>query len=603
MRRIRLGVAGLKDTKDLQGSIDLVVENGFGACEVQFVKEFTLKEKEATELGKIARDAGISLSVHAPYFAQLTTEEPDRLKLHLGALHHSSKLAQRMGATVVVTHPGTRGTTDTATLTERVNDNLAALGPRIVDTGIKLGLETCGRKSQFGVLGELAEVVRNHDFTTPVVDFAHVHAVMDGALKTAEAFNTIFAFITEHFTESHFSPLHCHFNDNEWGSAGEIRHVPYGKGDLRIGNLVEGAAGHDLSLTVISESKEASSHEAILKELEETGATMAGPGRERAQDSGSERIWLPDKVGLEARKDVHWFRKGSRELRITNWEKVLFPEDGYTKGDLISYYYNAAPLMVPFLADRLIVMQRVPDGIHGEAFYEKQAPKGRPDWVRTEPVGADKGKKTIDFVVAEDAITLMWLAQIASVEVHAWTSKWPNIDQPDLAVMDLDPHEPITFDDVRAVATHVKVVLDGLGLVAFPKTSGGSGLQIFIPLSEGHTYAEVREFCALVGQLIRSADPDRVTLQPSKAKRAGKVYIDANQNAQGKTLVAPYSVRPYVGATVSAPVTWDEVAEEFFPEQFTIATMFERLEAVGDPFRGIFSVKQDLHPALDQLRG
>jgi bifunctional non-homologous end joining protein LigD len=149
----------------------------------------------------------------------------------------------------------------------------------------------------------------------------------------------------------------------------------------------------------------------------------------------------------------------------------------------------------------------------------------------------------------------------------------------------------------------VKVVLDGLGLVAFPKTSGGSGLQIFIPLAPGHTYAEVREFCTLVGQLIRAADPDRTTQQASKPKRAGKVYIDANQNAKGKTLVAPYSVRPYVGAPVSAPISWGELDEEFWPEQFTIATLFERLETVGDPFRGVFSIKQDLHPALDQLRG
>ena len=600
MRRIRLGIAGLRDTGDLEGSIDWVVENGFGACEVQFVKEFTLKEKEAADLGSIARDRGIALSVHAPYFAQLTTQEPDRLKLHLGALHHSCKLAQRMGATVVVAHPGSRGDDDAAILTERVNENLQALGPRIVETGIKLGLETCGRTAQFGLLGELAEVTRNHDFTTPVVDFAHVHAVMGGALKTADAFNTIFSFITERFSESHLSPLHCHFNDNEWGAGGEIRHIPYGTGDMRISNLVEGAAGHDVSLTVISESKEASSHKAILAELEKTGATLISPGKPIKKQG---RIWLPDEVPLEPRKDVHWYKKGERELRITNWDKVLFPEDGYTKGDLISYYYNVAPLMVPFLADRLIVMQRVPDGIHGEAFYEKQAPKGRPGWIRTEPVPAEGGKKIIDFVVAEDAITLMWLAQIASVEVHAWTSKWPDIDQPDFAVMDLDPHEPITFEDVRIVAKHVKVVLDGLGLVAFPKTSGGSGLQIFIPLAHGHTYAEVREFCTLVGQLIRAADPDRTTQQPSKPKRAGKVYIDANQNAKGKTLVAPYSVRPYVGAPVSAPISWGELDEEFWPEQFTIATLFERLETVGDPFRGVFSIKQDLHPALDQLRG
>lgn len=595
MRRLRFGIAGLRDTKDLAGTIKFVAKEGFAACEVQFVTEFTLKETECKRLGDLARDAGIALSVHAHYFASLTTKEPDRIKLHCGALHHAGKLAQEMGARIVVCHAGSREDADTEELTERVDKALEFLTPRFSDLDVLLGLETPGRKSQFGHLHELMPVISRHPFTTPVIDFAHVHAVLGGRLKTVEAFEEVFGLIADNFTSEHLWPLHCHFNDNRFGDAGEISHVPYGQGSLRIGNLVKAAEKVDLALTVISEEKDLESHREILQELRKSNAPLVGP-KEKTPLSN-----LPEPIPLEPKGPSHIFRKGKREVRLTNLDKVFFPEDGYTKGDLIDHYYRTSPFMLPFLRDRPIVMQRVPDGIDGEAFYEKQAPKGRPEWIRTVAVPSDGGTKKIDYVVVDDVPTLIWLAQIASVECHAWTSRWPAIEQPDFAVLDLDPHEPITFDDVRAVAKLVRVVLEKLGLVGFPKTSGGAGLQVFIPLVPGHTYQEVREFCSAIGQLIVQAYPEKATLAPSKPKRAGKVYVDANQNAKGKTLVAPYSVRPYPRAPVSTPLSWEELDEEFFPEEFTITTITERLEEIGDPFRRALLMRQDLHPALDQL--
>ncbi|HYN99750.1 MAG TPA: non-homologous end-joining DNA ligase, partial [Actinomycetota bacterium] len=309
----------------------------------------------------------------------------------------------------------------------------------------------------------------------------------------------------------------------------------------------------------------------------------------------------PHPIRLERKGDAHRFVHGTRELRISNKDKVYFPEDELTKGDLVNYYYNVAPMMLPFLKDRPITMQRVPEGIYGEAFYEKQIPKGAPEWVRNVPVSAEGGSRTIDFVVVDDVTTLVWLAQIGSVEVHAWTSKWPKLDEPDFAVLDLDPHEPIEFEDVRAVGRLVNVVLTGLGLKGFPKTSGGSGLQIFIPLTPGHTYPEVREFCTAVGGMLRLAYPEKVTLEFAKPKRAGKVYVDAGQNAKGQTLVAPYSVRPYPGAPVSAPLAWEELEEEIYPEMFRIGSLFERIEQVGDLFADAMKIRQDLHPALKRL--
>lgn len=603
MRQLRYGIAGIADPRDLKGSVRELVRRGYAACEVQFVKEFTLKEAEAKLLGQLADDHGISLSVHAPYFAQLTTGQPDRLKLHLGALHHACKLAGAMGARMVVCHPGSRHGAEPEQLHERVARALDSLALRIEDLGVRLGLETCGKRSQFGSLGDLALLVKNHAFTTVVIDYAHIHALSNGALHHAGAFRALFAQITEQFAPEHMWPLHTHFSDNEYGPAGEVRHVPYGKGTLRIANVVEGARDLDLALTVISEEKDADSHVAILQELKQVKAPLVTPGPAPFRSHRAGRPWFPHPVPLEPRGQAHVLRQGSREVRITNIDKVYFPEDRLTKGDLISYYYNAAPMMLGFLHDRPITMQRVPEGIYGEAFYEKQVPKGAPGWIRTVPVPAEGGSRTINFVVVEDAATLVWLAQMASVEVHAWTSKVPHLDEPDFAVLDLDPHEPIEFEDVRAVGRLVKVVLDGLGLRAFPKTSGGSGIQIFIPLGKGHTYKEVRQFCGAVGGMLRAAYPEKVTLEASKQRRSGKVYIDVGQNAKGQTLVAPYSVRPYPGAPVSTPLDWAELEEQIYPEQFVLSTLFERIEKVGDLFAGATKLEQDLHPLLERLAG
>jgi bifunctional non-homologous end joining protein LigD len=604
VRRLRFGIAGL-DPKDLKGSVERIVGAGYAACEVQFVKEFTLDERQSTLLGEFARDTGLALSVHAPYFAQLTTAEPERVRNHLGALHHSCHLASLMGATIVVVHPGALGDAAPEVLHERIDRALDNLGPRVEEFGVPLGLETTGRKTQFGTLGDIALVVRRHPFTRPVIDFAHIHALSGGLLKDAAAFEALFAFIATEFSAGHMRPLHCHFTDNRFGPNGELSHVPYGEGSLRVGNVVEGARRFDISLRLISEEHWEDSHRRILEELKASGAPLVWDAR-ATELVGS---WAREPLPVEPRGEAAVLRAGAREVRVTNLGKVLFPDagddrgGGYTKRDLISYYYAVAPLMLPFLRDRPIVMQRVPDGILGEAFYEKQAPRGLPEWVRTVPVPSDEGRRTTDYVVADDVATLVWLAQIASVECHAWTSRWPNLDEPDFAVLDLDPFEPTTFEDVRAVARLVKVVLDGLGIRAFPKTSGGAGIQIFVPLAGGHTYPEVRAFCAGVARLIRAAYPEKVTTELSIPRRKGHVFVDVNQNARSKTLVAPYSVRPYPGAPVSTPLRWEELDEEFFPEQFTIRTVPDRVDEVGDPFGSALIHRQDIRPAIARLEG
>lgn len=317
MRQLRYGVAGLKDPKDLNASIDHLVSHGFAQCEVQFVKEFTLKEAEARRFGEMARDNGIALSVHAPYFAQLTTKEPDRLKLHLGGLHHACKLASAMGATVVVCHPGSHHGRPPEELHEQVNANLADLGPRVSDLGVKLGLETCGKRSQFGALGDIALLVKEHPFTTVVIDYAHIHALSNGQLNTPEAMEALFGYITSQFSFEHFWPLHTHFSDNEFGPQGEIRHVPYGKGTLRISHVVQGASKFDMALTIVSEEKDPGSHVAIQEELKSTKAPMVFPARRRGDPpgAGGPVVPAPNSPGAQGRRPpVPARRPGAQDL-------------------------------------------------------------------------------------------------------------------------------------------------------------------------------------------------------------------------------------------------------------------------------------------------
>jgi bifunctional non-homologous end joining protein LigD len=285
-----------------------------------------------------------------------------------------------------------------------------------------------------------------------------------------------------------------------------------------------------------------------------------------------------------------------RRLRLSNLDKVFWPEEGYTKGDLLAYYYNVADTLLPYLADRPLTMKRMPDGITGPYFYEKNAPSHTPEWVpRCRVAGDDDEARTgyNDFLVANELAGLLFVANLGAIEFHPLHSRCDSIDHPDYLFFDLDPFEPATFDDVLAVARHVRTALEHLGLPSYPKTSGATGMQIYVGLDPRPTYAEVRGFVGTVGQAIRGVDPGRVTMEYQVSKRAGKIYIDHNMNRRGANISAVYSVRPEAGATVSTPVTWDEVDSGVRPQDFTIANIHQRLANAGDLFRGVLEEPVD----------
>jgi bifunctional non-homologous end joining protein LigD len=289
------------------------------------------------------------------------------------------------------------------------------------------------------------------------------------------------------------------------------------------------------------------------------------------------------------------------ELRLSNRDKVLYPESGFTKGDVIDYYAAAAAVLTGHLEGRPLTVKRWPDGVEGGSFFQKQAPAHRPEWVQT--VTVPSGRKPIDYVLANDAATLVWLANLAALELHAPLARAEAIERPTVLVFDLDPGEPATIVECCHVALALQGMFEQLGLESFAKTSGSKGLQVYVPLnSSGLTFADTKPFAKAVAELLERAEPELVVSRMTKARRTGRVLIDWSQNDRRKTTVCVYSLRAGPRPTVSAPVSWDEVRAALRNADpaslvFDAGAVLERLADRGDEFAPVLSLTQRL-PAL-----
>jgi len=269
------------------------------------------------------------------------------------------------------------------------------------------------------------------------------------------------------------------------------------------------------------------------------------------------------------------------DIRLTNLEKVLFPEDGYTKADLIRYYTEVSPYLVPLITDRPLTLKLFPDGIAGAHFYQKDKPSFTPRWVKTWVDVTAEREGGIDYVLGNDLATLVWLANYTAIEIHPWLSRVDDPEHPDIAIIDLDPSTGTTWDDVKEAAAIVHDVLDALGIRGFPKTTGSRGIHIWVPIERRYTFEESRNFVLEVGKAAREKAPKLITVEVVKDRRRG-IYIDFLQNVGGKTTAGPYSVRPIRRAPVSAPLSWEEIGSLGRPDAFTIANMAARIAQVGD---------------------
>jgi len=280
------------------------------------------------------------------------------------------------------------------------------------------------------------------------------------------------------------------------------------------------------------------------------------------------------------------------ELELTNLSKVLWPENNITKADFIKYYVQVAPIILPHLKERPMVFTRYPDGIYGKAFYQKNVPLYAPEWLETFAIRSDEQVK--QYVIINDVKSLIWAANQAALELHPWLSRISSLENPDFVVFDLDPMENTDFEDARKVALALRDLLEMEGLVSFPKTSGSTGLQIYVPIDCKYTYQQAREFAKLFCLAIERTFPDIATTERSVSKREGKLYLDYLQNVKGKTIVAPYSPRPKKGAPVSCPITWEELEQGITNDMFTIKNVPERIMQKGDIFEGVLTVKQNI---------
>jgi bifunctional non-homologous end joining protein LigD len=291
------------------------------------------------------------------------------------------------------------------------------------------------------------------------------------------------------------------------------------------------------------------------------------------------------------------------EVKVTNPDRVLFPRDGITKGELVDYYRRVAAAMLPHLDDRPLSLQRFPEGIDHQGFFQQEASDHFPDWVRRAKVPR-RGGGTVEHPVCDDERTLAYLANLAVVTLHSWTSRVAELERPDRVVFDLDPAERSTLKEIREVARRVRDLLDELGLVPFLQTSGSRGFHVVAPLRADAGFEEVSALAADAAELLAGRDPERLTVERRKAKRGERLFLDTGRNAYAQTAVAPYSVRPKDGAPVATPIDWAELARTE-PQSYNLRNLPRRLARKEDPWRAMDERARPFGRArerLDELR-
>jgi bifunctional non-homologous end joining protein LigD len=290
-----------------------------------------------------------------------------------------------------------------------------------------------------------------------------------------------------------------------------------------------------------------------------------------------------------------------KSVPFTNLDKVFWPGEGYTKGDLIEYHRQVAEWMLPYLQDRPLVMTRYPDGIEGKSFFQKDAPPYAPDWFRRVTVWSEGSERELSYFVAEDIESLLYVINLGTIPLHVWSSRVETLAHPDWCILDLDPKEA-PFSDVVEIARRLHEVCDEIGLPSFAKTSGSSGIHVLVPLGRQLTYEQSRTLGQLLARVVVAELPEVATITRRPDRRDGKVYIDFVQNGHGRLLAAPFTVRPLAGAPVSAPLRWKEVTKRLRIDDHTIASMPKRMKRLGeDPMREVLDLQPDLLSALDRL--
>jgi len=343
----------------------------------------------------------------------------------------------------------------------------------------------------------------------------------------------------------------------------------------------------------------------VVREQEvETEAIVEGDKDEQKGNNHAQAIKPPKgkepKTLLNPKDETQVRKLNGHELKFTNLSKIYWPEDKVTKRDMFNYYYQVADYILPYLKDRPQSLNRFPGGIHGPSFYQKDVKGKAPDWAQTFPYENGEGEKK-EYLVGTNVDSLLWMASLGCIEMNPWFSRVQSPDNPDYCVIDLDPDKQ-SFDQVVEAALEVKNVLDAIDVPCYPKTSGSTGIHIYIPLDAKYSYDQSQMFAKIIVTLVNKQIPDYTSLERMISARKGKMYLDFLQNRPGATIAGPYSLRPKPGATVSMPLHWDEVKPGLKMSDFNITNAVERLRSEGDLFKGVLGKGIDLKKAIDKAK-
>ena len=329
-------------------------------------------------------------------------------------------------------------------------------------------------------------------------------------------------------------------------------------------------------------------------EAKETVRETAAPAEEKSTPDVRPPL-LPGKA-----EEVMLTVDGQR-LKFTHLNKVFYPAEGYNKRDLLNYYDAVADLLLPYLRDRPLSLKRYPDGIAGEFFFQKDTHDRVPSWIRVEPIYSEHKKAPTRFVLADDRAALLYLTNLGCIDQNPWMSRVGTLECPDFMLIDLDP-QGCEFDRIIEAAQLVRKKLDLVGLEGYPKTTGGDGMHIYVPVEPVYSYEQVRSFAEIIARVVATERPDLFTTpRPVARREQGKVYFDYLQIGESKTIAAPYVVRAYPGAPVATPLAWREVAPGLLPSQFHLRNALDRFSRVGDLFEPVLKKPQRLEPAIEKL--
>ncbi len=288
------------------------------------------------------------------------------------------------------------------------------------------------------------------------------------------------------------------------------------------------------------------------------------------------------------------------KLELSHLDKVFWPKKGYTKGDLVDYYRDISPVMLPYIKDRPHNLLRQPNGYKGKSFFQKDMGDLPPEWIKTASIYSESNEKDIDYLVCDSADSLLYMVQLGCIEINPWNSKVKSLHKPDWVVLDLDP-EDVPFNQVVEVANIVRLVTEELGVAAYPKTSGKTGIHVYMPLAAQYDYEQAKKFGEILANLVHRRTDNITSLERNPGKRQKRIYLDFLQNSQGQTLAAPYSVRPTDDATVSTPLMWEELNSRLKPTMFTIKNLRKRLDKVGDLWQPVIGKGIDIEKILKNL--